>query len=82
MEIDRKNDGIPLGLWGHCFVRACTVEMHMDFTRAFCAKIYRKNAGRQSLGHRFVGACAIEMHMGMSQEPFCLEICRELAGHG
>ena len=33
-------------------------------------------------GHRFVRACAVEMHMDMSQEPFCMEIYRELAGNG
>ena len=26
-------------------------------------------------------ASAVEMHMDMSQEPFCVEIYRELAGH-
>ena len=29
------------------FVRACAVEIHMDMTQdAFCAEIYRENAGR------------------------------------
>ena len=29
------------------FVRACAVEMHMDMSQeAFCAEIYRENAGR------------------------------------
>ena len=28
-------------------------------------------------GSTLVGACAIEMHMSISQEPFCVEICRK-----
>ena len=29
------------------FVRACAVEIHMDMSQdAFCAEIYRENAGR------------------------------------
>jgi hypothetical protein len=29
------------------FVRACAVEMHMEMSQeAFCAEIYRENAGR------------------------------------
>ena len=63
------------------FVRACTVEMHMDMSEeAFCAEIYRENTGRFSRGQRFVRACAVEMHMDMSQEVFCAEIYREDAG--
>ena len=30
---------------------------------AFCAEIYKENAGRLSRGQRFVRACAIDMHM-------------------
>ena len=36
----------------------------------------------QDLETHFVRACAVEMHMDISQEPFCLKIQRELAGHG
>ena len=64
------------------FVRACTIEMHMDFSQElFCMGIYRKNGRGHLRGHRFVRACAVEMHMDMSQEPLCMEIYRELAGH-
>ena len=32
---------------GKHFMRACAVEMHMDMSQeAFCAEIYRENAGR------------------------------------
>ena len=52
-------------------VRACAVEMHIDMSQeAFCAVIYRENAGPISRDTRFVRACAIEMHMDMSQEAF------------
>ena len=62
------------------FVRACTVEMHMDISQeAFCAEIYKENAGPVSRCQRFVRACAVEMHMDMSQEVFCAEIYRENA---
>jgi hypothetical protein len=41
----------------------------MDMSReAFCAQIYRENAGRFSRDQHFVRACAVEMHMDMSQE--------------
>jgi len=34
-------------LRGHRFLRACTVEMHMDISQEpFYTEIYRKNAGR------------------------------------
>ena len=57
------------------FVRACTVEMHMDMSEeVFCAEICREDAGPVSRGKHFVGACAVEMHMDMSQEAFCAEI--------
>ena len=46
-----------------------------------CVEIYR-DAACVAHGHRFVRACAAEMHMDMSQEPLCMEIYRELAGHG
>ena len=43
----------------------------MDMSReAFCAQIYRENAGRFSRDQHFVRACAVEMHMDMSQEGF------------
>ena len=48
--------------------------------QAFCAEIYRENAGRFSRGQHFVRACAVEMHMDMSQEAFCAEIYKENAG--
>ena len=45
MEIYRKNGHGHLR--GHRFVRACTVEMHMDMSQeAFCAEIYRENPER------------------------------------
>ena len=57
------------------------VEMHMDMSKeAFCAEIYRENAGRESHGKHFVRACAIEMHIDMSEERLCAEIYRENAG--
>ena len=63
------------------FVRACTVEMHMDiWEEPFCMEIYRKSAGRVSRARHFVRACAGETHMDISQEPFCVEIYRENAG--
>ena len=31
---------------GHCFVRACAIEMHMDISQGpFCTEIYMENAG-------------------------------------
>ena len=59
------------------FVRACTIEMDMD-----CVEISRENAGRVCRDTRFVRAWAIDMHMDILQEPFCVEIYKELAGHG
>ena len=57
------------------FVRACTVEIHLDISeQQFYARICRKNAAPQKLGVRFVRACAAEMHMDMSQEPCHAEI--------
>ena len=45
------------------FVRACAVEMHMDMSQeAFCAEIYRENAGRVSRGQHFVRACGVEIY--------------------
>ena len=41
-----------------------------QFTRAFCAVMYRKNAGPLFRGRHFVRACAVETHMDISQEPF------------
>ena len=53
----------------------------MDMSQeAFCAVIYRENAGPTSRDTHFVRACAFEMHMDMSQEAFCAEIYRENAG--
>jgi hypothetical protein len=53
----------------------------MDMSKeAFCAEIYRENAGRESHGKHFVRACAIEMHIDMSEERLCAEIYRENAG--
>ena len=43
-------------------------------------EMYRKNGRGHLRGHRFVRACAVEIHMDISQEPFCVEICKENAG--
>ena len=52
--------------------------MHMDMSEeAFCAEIYRGNAGPVSRGQHFVQACAIEINMDMSQDVFCAEVYRE-----
>ena len=51
VEIYRKNAG-PQSR-GHRFVRACTVESHMDISQEpFCVKIYRKNAATRRLPPR------------------------------
>jgi hypothetical protein len=43
--------------------------MHMDKSQeAFCAEIYKENAGRASRSKHFGRACAVEMHMDMLQE--------------
>ena len=49
--------------------------MHMDMSQeAFCAEIYRENAGPVFRGQRFARACSVEMQMDMSEEAFCPEI--------
>ena len=65
------------------FVRACArSKCTWAFQKSQFVKIYMKNAGPQSQTRHFVRACAVEMHIDISQEPFCVEIHRELAGHG
>ena len=59
------------------FVRACTIEMHMDFSQElFCMGIYRKNGRGHPGGHRFVRACAVEMHMNMCGNLQGCRMCR------
>ena len=70
----------------------CTRSLYKISIRSLLArslyKISERSLGKisvqvpykRSLGKICVGA--VEMHMDMSQEPFCVEIYRELAGHG
>jgi len=54
---------------GPYFVRACSVEMHMDISEeAVHARNSKENASDQNRGAHLVRGCAIEMNMDSSQE--------------
>ena len=60
------------------FCATCAVEMHMDMSQeAFCAEIYRENAGPLIPQQAFCATCAVEMHMDMSQEAFVRKFTRK-----
>ena len=53
---------------------------HGHFTRAILCGNLQEKCRTPIRGHRFMRACAVKMHMDISQEPFCVEICRKNAG--
>ena len=51
------------------FARACAVEMHVDISRGFDARICKKNAGAQDRDTQIVQTGALKIHMDTSPGP-------------